>query len=64
MEHPRLKDVVLSPSLGPAVHDVGVKSTGGVHDDTTAPHLGASTTRRLPRLEDNGSRGSQFVGPK
>ena len=64
MEHPRLKDVVLSPSLGPAVHDDEVKPMGWVNDYTMAPHLGASAARRLRRLEDNGSCGLQSKGPR
>ena len=64
MEHPRLEDVVLSPSLEPAIHDDEVKPMGGVNDYTMAPHLGASATRRLRRLEDNGSCGLQSKGPR
>ena len=63
-EHPQLEDVVLSPSLGPAVHDDEVKPMGGVNDYTMAPHLGASAARRLRRLEDNGSCGLQSEGPR
>ena len=64
MEHPRLEDVVLSPSLGLAIHDDEVKPMGGVHNYTMAPHLGASATRCLARLEDNGSCGLQSMGPR
>ena len=64
MEHPWLEDVVLSPSLGPAVHDDEVKPMGGVNDYTMAPHLGASAVGRLCRLEDNGSCSLQSKGPK
>ena len=64
MEHPWLEDVVLSLSLGLAVHDDEVKPMGGVNDYTMAPHLGASTARRLCRLKDNGSCGLQSEGPR
>ena len=58
IEHPPLDNVVLSPSMRPMILEVGVKSTDGVDNDMRAPHLGASVDRRLPRVEDNGSRDS------
>ena len=64
IEHPRLDDVVLSPSMRPAVFEVGVKSTDGVNDERWDPHLGASVGTRLRQVEDNGSHGLQIARPR
>ena len=64
IEHPRVKDVILSPSLRPSVFDVEEKSTDGVDEDRWDPHLRASVDTHLRQVEDNGSHALQFARPR